>query len=136
MTLKQGSITIFLQYLPFIIVGMAASLTHYTVALWSYYWWGNIAAINSNWLGFLAAFPVSYLGHRFWTFQATTMKHPQAILKFFVVALLSFLGNQGLLWLGLQTTPLPFWLLLAIVMLLIALLTYALSKYWVFTKKI
>lgn len=134
MILKQDGIAIFLQYLPFIVVGMVASLTHYTVALFSFYWWGNIAAINSNWLGFLVAFPVSYFGHRYWTFQGTSMKHPQAILKFFFVALISFLGNQSLLWLGLQITPLPFWLLLAIIMLLIALMTYSLSKYWVFTK--
>ena len=132
MRLMQTLSSIFVKYFTFIVVGIAASLTHYAVAMFSYFWWDNIAATNSNWLGFLAAFPVSYVGHRLWTFQGTTTKHQQAIFKFFIVALFSFLGNQSLLWLGLQTTPLPFWLLLGIVMLLIALITYVLSKHWVF----
>lgn len=121
-----------LRYMPFLSVGAIAAMVHYWVALAGFYWVGGMSASSSNWLGFLMAFPVSYLGHRYWTFSATQVSHGQALLKFSMVALLSFQGNQALLWLTLKHTPLPFWLVLGVVMVLVAVITYVLSRRWVF----
>jgi putative flippase GtrA len=119
--------------IPFISVGALAALVHYLVALVAFYLDRGFGAVTSNWIGFLFAFPVSYIGHRYWTFKTTQASHTSAFFKFFVVALLGFLGNQGLLWLFLHYTTWPFWFSLALVMVLVAISTYVLSKSWVFT---
>lgn len=114
----------------FIGVGALAALVHYLVALGAHAW--GISPANSNWLGFLLAFPVSYWGHRTWSFKHSQSAHISAFSKFFLVALFGFFGNQALLWLGLHYTPLPFWLLLGLVMVVVALSTYVLSRFWAF----
>jgi len=124
-----------LRYLPFVMVGAMAALVHYCVAMIAYYWVGGFNASNSNWLGFIGAFPVSYIGHRVWTFNTTAQRHRWALIKFFAVALMSFQANQLLVWIGLLFTPLPFWLVLGLVMLIVAVMTYLLSKWWVFQTK-
>jgi hypothetical protein len=48
------------------------------------------------------------------------------------VALLGFFANQLLLWLALTYTPLPFWLVLGAVMVLVAISTWLLSRFWAF----
>lgn len=116
--------------LGFVGVGALAALVHYVVALLSHYC--GLTPANSNWLGFACAFPVSYWGHRTWSFKNSQAAHISAFSKFFVVALLGFLGNQALLWLGLHYTPLPFWLVLGLVMVVVALSTYVLSRFWAF----
>ena len=118
--------------IPFVGVGALAALVHYISALVAFYLDHGHSASMSNWIGFLLAFPVSYIGHRFWTFKAHSTNPISAFIKFFIVALLGFLGNQGLLWLLLHYTILPFWFSLATVMVIVAICTYMLSKDWAF----
>lgn len=128
------------RFIPFMTVGLLATAVHYGVAVLSHYgaaillpfWVDQLSVVASNWLGFMAAFPISYLGHRYWTFHQTQVTHKQAVSKLLGIALLSFLANQGLVWWGLSHTALPFWLLLGIVLLMMPVLTYLLSQYWVF----
>lgn len=116
--------------LAFVGVGIAAALVHYLAALGAHAL-GFTPAWSNN-VGFILAFPVSYLGHRQWSFRQSEASHQQALLKFFCVALLGFFGNQGLLWCGLQFTPWPFWLVLGLVMGVVAASTYLLSRFWAF----
>ncbi len=116
--------------LGFLSVGALAAGVHYVVALLAHA--SGLGPANANWCGFLAAFPVSYIGHRAWTFRGTQSRHQHAFPKFLAVALLGFFGNQGLLWCGLNYTPLPFWLVLAMVMVMVAASTYVLSRFWAF----
>lgn len=116
--------------LGFVSVGAVAAATHYVVALLAHALGWQPA--NANWLGFLAAFPVSYIGHRWWSFRGTRSRHRQAFPKFLAVALLGFFGNQLLLWLALAYTPLPFWFALGLVMVVIAASTWLLSRFWAF----
>lgn len=115
----------------FLVVGALAALVHYMVAviLESGF---EVAPAWSNILGFCVAFPVSYVGHRNFTFRDQAKPHYQALPRFLLVALLGFLANQSLVLLSLHFTLLPFWLVLALVMLLVAVSTYVLSKYWAF----
>lgn len=113
------------------VVGACAAMVHYisAVILQANAW---LSPANANWVAFLMAFPVSYIGHRKLSFAGTTRQHQQALPRFLLVALIGFAGNQSLLLLMLHFTALPFWLILAVVMLLIALMTFVLSKYWAF----
>ncbi len=115
----------------FLLVGALAALVHYLVAvvLEGVY---DIQPAWSNLLGFCFAFPVSYVGHRTFSFPDQTKSHRHAFPRFLLVAILGFFANQSLLLLGLHFTLLPFWLVLAVVMLLVAVSTYLLSKYWAF----
>jgi putative flippase GtrA len=118
--------------IPFVSVGALAAFVHYLAALAAFYVDKGLTAAVSNWIGFFCAFPVSYMGHRYWTFKATQVSHISSFIKFFLVALLGFLANQALLWSLLHYTPLPFWFALALVMVVVAVSTYVLSKGWVF----
>jgi putative flippase GtrA len=116
--------------LGFVSIGALAAGVHYVVALLAHAMGWQPA--NANWLGFLLAFPVSYIGHRWWSFRGTLAGHRQAFPRFFAVALLGFFANQLLLWLALTYTPLPFWLVLGVVMVLVAISTWLLSRFWAF----
>lgn len=112
------------------LVGALAALTHYAVAVSLEYSgftpnWANIA-------GFLLAFPVSYAGHHYLSFAKQKTTHKQALPKFFLVALSSFLANHFLLLSSLYFTHLPFWLVLGVVMVVVAVSTYFLSRDWAF----
>ncbi|MGZ8272004.1 MAG: GtrA family protein [Methylophilus sp.] len=118
----------------FTIVGALAALTHYVVAV------GLERLLNmqpawSNVLGFILAFPVSYVGHRKFSFAHQSSSNSHALPRFLFVALAGFVANQSLVILGLSYTPLPFWLLLGMVMVVVALSTYLLSHYWAFKSK-
>lgn len=115
----------------FLMVGVTAALTHYLIAV--------ITASLLNWTeasanvcGFACAFPVSYFGHRGWSFRAQVSKHNQSLPRFFVLAFCGFFANQLLVLGALRWTPLPFWIILALVMLIVAASTYLLSRYWAF----
>jgi putative flippase GtrA len=115
----------------FFLVGTAAAATHYVIALAAYSLFCRSPGI-ANVIGFAAGFPVSYSGHRFWTFDATREPHRAALPRFLLVALSSFAGNQLLLLAAVRWLPLPFWFLLGAVLLIVAVSTYLLSQYWVF----
>ena len=85
-------------------------------------------------MGFLCAFPVSYYGHRALSFAATAVPHRRALPRLFAVSCLAFLANQTLLLLILSQTALPLWIALAIVLLLVAISTFLLSRGWVFAR--
>lgn len=114
----------------FVSIGALAAGVHYVVALLAHAWGWSPG--NANWLGFLCAFPISYLGHRAWSFRGTQARHRQAFPRFFAVALFGFIGNQALLLLALTYTIFPFWLVLGVVMVVIALSTWLLSRFWAF----
>lgn len=116
----------------FACIGALAALVHYVVAvgldgyLQVVPGWANI-------LGFVCAFPVSYIGHRTWSFPDANKAHQHTLPRFLSVAILGFLANQTLVLLSLRYTPLPFWLILGVVMVVVAVSTYALSRYWAFS---
>jgi putative flippase GtrA len=115
----------------FTLVGIAAALTHYVVAvvLESVF---NAVPAKANILGFICAFPVSYFGHRRFSFASHNTQHRQALPKFLLIAVGGFLVNQTLVLLLLRFTALPFWLVLGVVMVVVALSTYFLSRFWAF----
>jgi len=118
----------------FLGVGGLAGLVHYIVAL-ALHGLAQVTPGMANVAGFLAAFPVSYYGHRTLSFAATAIPHRHALPRLFTVSAMSFLVNQALLLSLLELTSLPLWIALAIVLVVVALLTYALSRSWVFVHR-
>lgn len=115
----------------FAAIGAIAAAVHYVVAV-GLEAADFLKAADANILGFIAAFPVSYFGHRLYSFSHLTNKHTDALPRFFAVALLGFLGNQFLVLSALKYTAMPFWLALGLVMVAIAISTYLLSRFWAF----
>lgn len=115
----------------FTIIGALAALTHYIVAV-CFEHSALLTASHANILGFVAAFPVSYFGHRKFSFSGQDARHSKAFPRFLSVAVLGFLANQTLVLNGLEYTNFPFWIVLGLVMVLVAASTYLLSKFWAF----
>ena len=115
----------------FTIIGATAALVHYVVAV-GFESGLSVAPAWANLFGFLLAFPVSYLGHTRFSFASSNTKHTQALPRFFAVAVAGFFGNQLLVLTTLHFSHLPFWLVLGVVMVIVAISTYLLSRYWAF----
>lgn len=115
----------------FTIIGIIAAAVHYIVAV-GLEWNHLLPATQANIIGFLTAFPVSYFGHRKLSFSSQSATHKQAFPRFLAVALAGFIANQSLVIGTLRFTQLPFWLVLGFIMVVIAISTYLLSRYWAF----
>lgn len=115
----------------FTLVGAAAAGVHYLAAVLM----EGVLALEpatANLLAFMLAFPVSYFGHQKLSFTGNGSQHRQALPRFLLVACGSFAANQLLLLSLLHYTPLPFWLALGLVMGIVAVSTYVLSRHWAF----
>ncbi|WP_024301721.1 GtrA family protein [Pseudogulbenkiania sp. MAI-1] len=115
-------------------VGISAMLTHFViVSLWLVP--AGLPPLAANIVAFLLAFQVSYWGHRRLTFQAQHVPHRQSLPRFFGVAGLSFALNEVLYFVLLRFTPLDYRSALLRVLLLVAVVTFVLSKLWAFAGK-
>jgi putative flippase GtrA len=114
----------------FAVIGVLAAATHYVIAVGLEYI--GLAAAWANPIGFVFAFPVSYFGHRHLSFSDQSSLHRHAMPKFFMVALLGFSFNQLLLLISLHLFLGPFWLMLGVIMVIVAVGTYFLSRFWAF----
>lgn len=120
------------QLLHFGGVGGAAAATHYAVVLVLVPF--GLHPLLANVIAFLTAFQVSYFGHRYLTFAETASRlpHRQTLPRFFAVAVSSFLLNELLFFLSLKFTPIPYQISLGIVLVLVAALTFVLSRHFAF----
>jgi putative flippase GtrA len=118
----------------FIVVGSLATATHWltTVVCVSIL---GIPPLVANIIGWCVAFFVSFNGHYFLTFKTQEKSLLVAIGRFFVVSLGGFMLNEASLFLLLGMTQADYKLLLAIVLLLTAVVTFLLSQFWAFFHK-
>ena len=128
---KLKSSPLFLQLLRFAIIGILASACHFMVVylLVSSF---QIEALIANIFAFFIAFIISYLGHSLWTFSEIKHEHKSVIRKFFLVASIGFIFNEGGYFLLLSYTSLSYLTALLIILFLIPILTFILSKFWAF----
>ena len=123
------------QLFWFGVVGVSAMLVHLaTVALVLVPL--GVPPLLANCAGFLVAFQVSHAGHRRFTFQdgsesASLSSASTSRLRFFGVALASFGINELLL----RYTTLDYRLALALVLVLVAALTFVLARNWAFASR-
>lgn len=86
----------------------------------------------ANIAAFVAAFGVSFAGHERWTFPAAGRSRARALLRFFIVALMSFLANELGYDLLLRFTPLGYREALLIVLIVVGGPTFIASRHWAF----
>ncbi len=118
----------------FVIVGASAALTHWLVAVLCVSAFG-LHPLLTNVLGWLVAFLVSFAGHFQLTFRHQKAPLWQAARRFFIVSAIGFSINEtAYAWL-LQVSALRYDVLLALILIAIALLTFILGKAWAFRRK-
>ncbi len=119
------------QVLQFALVGAAAASAHVlTVALWVAL--AQVPPLLANVLAFFSSFFVSYGGHAWLTFADAGARGWRAALRYFLVASLSFAANELLYALALRWLPWHYLMSLLLVILLVAIGTFVLSKFWAF----
>lgn len=119
------------QPLLFAAVGAAAAATHLAaVALLVHL--GQLAPLRANVLAFLVAFVISYNGHALLTFAASGARGWATVARYFGVASLSFVGNELLYAAMLRWLAWHYLVSLGLVLVLVAVLTFLLSKFWAF----
>ncbi len=113
----------------FAMVGFAAMGTHWFIAALLIS--AGMPALPANLLGFLCALSVSYQGHARWSF-ASHRHWRQTLPRFLLAAISGFALNEllysaGLLWLTLDPR-----LLLALVILCVAAVSFIVYRFWAF----
>ena len=119
------------QLFWFAVVGVTAMLVHLGTVSLMFVPWG-IHPLAANVLGFLIAFQVSHAGHRAFTFTTSSASVSHTRLRFFAVAAGSFLVNEALYAALLHFTTLDYRVALAIVLVVVAALTFFLARNWAF----
>ena len=119
------------QLIWFLLIGSAAAATHWLVAVVAVEF-GNIRPAVANAIGWLIAFFVSFSGHYTLTFRHQPKTLLAALWRFGCVSAAGFLINEVAFVTLLQHTVLPYYWLLAIILISIAALTFILGRYWAF----
>lgn len=121
-----------LRLFRFGIIGLMAAAIHYLVVV-ALVELGGTAPLLANVGGFATAFWCSYFGHRHWTFaDRRATNATRSFFRFLATAVLGFLLNQLLFYLLLTHVNLPYFISLAIVVVVVAVLTYVLTRLWAF----
>lgn len=115
----------------FIAVGCAAAAVHLGVVmvLVSQLAWPPLLA---NVAGWLVAFVASFTGHRLLTFRTNAAPVRRAMRRFFAVSAAGFVANELTYAAFLHLSGLRYDVLLAIVLVLVAVMTWLLSSRWAF----
>jgi putative flippase GtrA len=125
-----------LQYSRFAIVGIAATLIH-AMAFTTFIELVNLAPLIANFAAFGIAFLISFLGHFRWTFRSQTAywgwrQQRTALMRFAAVALTGFTLNSLTVVLVVNLLMLPYQYALILMVGVVPLVVFGLSKFWAF----
>lgn len=115
----------------FIAVGCAAAAVHLAVVVLLVSGLGQLP-LAANVAGWLVAFTVSFSGHWLLTFSHRAAPWWRAIRRFFAISLAGFLVNEVTYAILLRLSGWRYDVLLAIVLVAVAVVTYLLSSRWAF----
>ena len=118
------------RLLRFGVVGVAATVTHYAIAL-SLVALAGLPAQVAHIAGFLGAAPVSFFGHYHWTFGSRA-GYGRAALRFVAIALGAFLISMALLEALERLTAWRAAASLFVSVLVIPIASYVLNRVFVF----
>ena len=119
------------QLMRFGVIGVTAATVHFSIVV-CLVETHTLTPLYANVIAFLIAFQISYWGHRSWTFAGTTTTHRVAIPRLFAVGTSGLALNQSLFYFFLTFAQLPYPLALLAVLTITPLITFTLSKLWVF----
>lgn len=110
-------------------IGGIAALVHLAIVylLVSYV---HFPALLANIFAFFTAFNVSYFGHKYLTFSQLQDQKTLRLAHFFMVASSAGAINEGLYFLVLRFTALNYLLALFLVLSLVSIYSFILSRYW------
>lgn len=115
----------------FLLVGSAAALTHMAVFAWvSPFMLPELA----NAAGFCVAFVVSFVGHRWLSFQDANTSLWQSLRRFGATALAGFASNELMFILLLRVLDVPNLLALFVALVFASAQTFVLSRFWAFRR--
>ncbi|HIF9231318.1 TPA: GtrA family protein [Photobacterium damselae] len=117
----------FWQINRFAIVGLLATAFHLSVVRLYFLLINEPSEYKANIAGFSIAFLFSYFGHRHFTFSKEG-----SFFKFLMVALIGFFINNLILTSLLHSGFVTGWIAVAISTLCVPIITFILSKFWVF----
>ena len=89
----------------------------------------------ANLVGWLVAFAVSFIGHYRLTFRHSRIPWTIAIRRFFLVSAAGFLVNESAYAWLLHATAVRYDVLLALILIGLAVLTFVVSRLWAFRHK-
>jgi putative flippase GtrA len=115
----------------FVAVGCAAALTHLGVVVLLVSRHGQLPLV-ANVIGWLTAFVVSFAGHWLLTFRSQQAPLWRAVRRFFGVSAAGFATNEFAYALLLQWSSWRYDVVLALVLVGVAVITYLLSWRWAF----
>lgn len=119
------------QMIRFSLTGTLATLIHFSTVI-ALVETTHLQPLTANIFGFFSGFIISFSGHRFWTFSETTQRIRTSLPKFIFIAGINLVGNQSLYYLLLKKLHFQYETALIIVLGLMALMTFLLSKWWAF----
>ncbi len=119
------------QLFWFVAVGCTAAATHWLVVVAVVKTQG-LPPLAANVVGWLAAFCVSFWGHYQLTFKQQHAPLGRAARRFFGVSALGFAINELAYASLLHATSLRYDVLLALILIGIAVLTFILGRFWAF----
>lgn len=120
----------FQQVFRFGVVGVSATIVHFVVALVMNEQFG-VSPLWSNLIAFACAWPVSYLGNYFWTFD-TDSNHGKSILRFAIAAICGLLLSQLIVWVVAEYMGYSLRIALIPALMLVPVFSFVMSRYWVF----
>lgn len=122
---------VFRQLGSFAVVGLAATAVHVGVALVGHEYVG-LAPLAANLAGYACAVAVSYFGNAWLTFGRPAADAGQFV-RFVIISLLALVLNQLIVAYCTRVLEWPFAGALALVVAVVPLFTFAVSKLWAFS---
>lgn len=127
------------EFVLFAAVGLIATLVHFCVGIFlieKLHW----AVWLANIVGFLTAWPVSYLGHSYLTFSKVKYNRQTAVTRtsatrFLVLSLSAFTANQASVVFWVELFGFPHRETMVLTLISVALLTFIAGKIWAFNGK-
>jgi putative flippase GtrA len=122
---------LFFQLMRFGIVGLTAAAVHFSVVVLLVEL-NLLQPLYANVIAFLISFNISYSGHRYWTFRGTVTQHRTAFPKLLLLQTSNLIANESLFYISLTFLKLPYPVALLLVLVTLPIITFTVSKFWVF----
>ena len=118
----------------FVLVGASAALTHMAAFAFVVFLVPTLWPEIANVAGFLVAFLVSFVGHRRLSFQDAGTSLMQSFVRFAATAVAGFVTNEAVFIALFRVLQLPTWMALMSGIVMSAVQTFVLSRFWAFKR--
>jgi len=113
------------------LVGISAFITHFSIVFLLVHFF-HIHPLIANAIAFIISFNVSFWGHHHFTFSGHKNEVKIVMQRLFAVAVTNFFVNEYFYYILLSKLHLQYLIALLINLTIFALISYVVSKFWVF----